>query len=475
MFWRPRSILQLTLIGFFVAVAPLCVAIFYTVQAFDQLSINNSRMTHNLVDLTRSNQLLQSDLWNLERQAGQYVALGDNNLLKVFEQGYQQVLVQLQRLETLVDSERGFYLLPLHESLERTRVAMLAPPPLFNGEVALGLFDQISTLALDFRAASQTFVDQQLQQQVKEAQEIKASLLLMVISLALVTLLSALFFIYWINRPVRQIEREIRQLGGGDLTRQIRISGPQEMQILGERLDWLRSQLHELDEQKQQFLRHVSHELKTPLASLREGADLLAEGVVGELEPRQLEIVSILQQNGRELQRLIENLLDYNQLLYHRRLNLEWVDIETILQELLASYAITIEHKSITLDFHSTSCRWYVDAPKIRTVLDNLLSNAVNYCPAEGQIDIRLDVEDQHLCCDVCNSGQGISEEDKARIFDPFYQGKNSRSGAIKGSGIGLSVARECVNAHEGALELIADDELSVCFRLQLPQLEVCE
>jgi len=88
------------------------------------------------------------------------------------------------------------------------------------------------------------------------------------------------------------------------------------MQLLRPQLSWLRDQLAELDAQKQQFLRHISHELKTPLASLCEGADLLAEASSAGADPAQLEIVSIVQQNSKELQRLIENLLDYNQLLH---------------------------------------------------------------------------------------------------------------------------------------------------------------
>ncbi|MCW8884587.1 MAG: ATP-binding protein, partial [Motiliproteus sp.] len=459
-FWRPRSILQLTLVGFFVAVAPLCIAIFYTIQAFDQLAVNNSRKAQDLVELTRANQILQADLWALERNAGQYVALGDQQLLTLFQGEHNQIMEQLQQLEPMLDKERGFYLLPLTEALERLQVALVAPPTLFNGQATLAQFDQISSLALDLRRASQDFVDQQLQQQVVESQEIKSSLMLMVTSLALFTLFAALFFIYWINRPIRQIERRISQMGSGDLTQEISIVGPQEMQIVGERLDWLRSQLRELDAQKQQFLRHVSHELKTPLASLREGADLLAEGVVGTLDQRQFEIVSIVQQNSRELQRLIENLLDYNQLLYHRELNLESVEFERMWQELIASYAIIIERKSLQVEVMGDPCNWPADAPKIRTALDNLLSNAVNYCPEGGQVDIRWQVREQLLWCQVSNSGQAILEQESERIFEPFYQGRNSRIGAIKGSGIGLSVARECVQAHDGSLDLIENAQL---------------
>ena len=469
MLWRPRSLLQLMLIGFFTVVAPLCVAIFYTVQAFDQLSINNNRMTQNLVRLTRNAQLLQSDLLELERRSGQYQALGEDNLKVLFEQEQQRIGLQLEEMGALVDQEGHFYLLSLAELLEQLRVAMQAPVEQLNSEAILAIFDRISGVSVEFRGVSQNFVDQQLEQQNLDAREIKRSLLWMVSLLALVTLIAVLFFTFWINRPVRQLERKIGLLGSGDFSHQIRISGPQEMQLLGERLEWLRTQLNALDEQKQQFLRHMSHELKTPLASLREGADLMAEGVVGNLDSGQLEIVSIIQQNSWELQRLIENLLYYNQLLNHSQLNLDAVNIQFLWRDLIDSYAITSERKALRIDCEGDALSWVADPAKLRTVLDNLLSNAISYCPAGGEIQIRWCVADSMLVCDICNTGEAIVAGDAEKIFEPFYQGGNRRSGAIKGSGIGLSVARECAQLHRGSLQLLEKAPLPVGFRLMLP------
>ncbi len=473
MLWRPRSILQLTLIGFVTVVAPLCGAIFFSIQAFNELALQSNRTTQQLVVLTRANQVLQSGLLDLERRAGQYVALGEENLRTLFVQEHSVVLEQLDQLETMVDKERSFRLLPLRESLLRVRGAMLAPPELFDSDATLPLFAEISDQGFEFRRASQQYVDEQLGQQVEEASGIKQKLIFMVASLTVLTLVTILFFIYWINRPVRQLEREINQLGTGDLSRPISIAGPLEMQQLGQRLDWLRSRLSELDEQKQQFLRHMSHELKTPLASLREGADLMADGVVGDLDSRQGEIITIIQQNSRELQRLIENLLDYNQVLHHHQLNLQSLEIVPLWDELLSSYAITIKRKALRIRKQGAPTRWTADVSKLRTILDNLLSNAANYCPERGCVGIRWGVKDKVLHCEVGNTGKAIPENEREQIFKAFFQGKHSRSGPIKGSGIGLSVALECARAHGGTLKLVKDAEFPVCFSLELPLLEV--
>src|SRR6185295_5526900 len=88
---------------------------------------------------------------------------------------------------------------------------------------------------------------------------------------------------------------------------------PQDLQYLGERLEWLRLRLRDLEEQQNRFLRHVSHELKTPLTAVREGAELLRDRVGGDLSPEQREIVRIVRQNSLQLQKLIEDLLTYHQ------------------------------------------------------------------------------------------------------------------------------------------------------------------
>jgi two-component system sensor histidine kinase GlrK len=112
---------------------------------------------------------------------------------------------------------------------------------------------------------------------------------------------------------------------------------------------------------------------------------------------------------------------------------------------------------------------WEADRYKLRTALDNLLSNAVNYTPEEGRIEVVWRRDDANLVVEVANSGEPIPEEDAERVFEPFVQSSAKRSGPIKGSGIGLSVARECMEVQGGSLSLIDHPELPVCFRIICP------
>jgi two-component system sensor histidine kinase GlrK len=311
-------------------------------------------------------------------------------------------------------------------------------------------------------------VDQLLEQNTAEADSLIDALVFQLSLLAFATLALLLLFAYWINKPIKDLTQEIHQLGTEGLSHAIEISGPQELQALGSKLEWLRQQLHETEQQKQQFLRHISHELKTPLSSLREGADLLAEHVTGRLSQQQQEIVEIVRQNGIELQRLIENLIDYNQL-PNQELTFEEIDLEALWQELLRSYGISIDKKALQLALHGDVNTWVADRYKLKTTLDNLLSNAINYTPEGGRIDIVWRAEDATLVIDVANSGEPIPTEDAERVFEPFFQSASRRTGPIKGSGIGLSVARECIEVQGGSLSLASHDTLPICFRLICP------
>ena len=127
-------------------------------------------------------------------------------------------------------------------------------------------------------------------------------------------LIVVLLFALRLSRPLRQIDRAIGELGRGNFSQRVVVGGPVDLERLGHQLEWLRNRLLELAQERNRFLRHMSHELKTPLANIREGTELLMDGAVGELDSGQREVTEILRDNGIKLQRLIENLLELQRL-----------------------------------------------------------------------------------------------------------------------------------------------------------------
>ena len=480
-FWQPRSVLQLVLVCFFAALAPLGVAMLFTVQTLGELTDKDRDLTQLVVEVNRLEQEIQRDVLELERRARQYLALGEPELAELFAKEQTSLAEKLQTLQDRVAAQSPD-IKRLMQSLARLTMPPPQPPETADLQAFATAasaestpaqrlnqsFDVINEQRQAIQQWLQASVDQLLEKNAAEADSLLDYLILQLLLLALVAFALLLLFAYWINKPVKDLTQEIHQLGTEGLSHTIEISGPQEVQALGSKLEWLRQQLHETEQQKQQFLRHISHELKTPLSSLREGADLLAEHVAGRLSQQQQEIIDIVRENGIELQRLIENLLDYNQL-PRQELVFEDTQLEVLWEELLANYRIAIDKKALQLELHGGVPSWMVDRYKLKTSLDNLLSNAVSYTPDGGTVDIVWRAEGATLIIDVANSGEPIPEEDTERVFEPFFQSASKRTGPIKGSGIGLSVARECIEAQGGSLSLASHDTLPVCFRLTCP------
>lgn len=470
-FWQPRSLLQLVMFSFFAALVPLCVAILFTVQTLGDLTDRNREVTQTVVEMTRLEQEIQRDVLELERRAGQFLTLADTELGELFLRERAILLQKLRSLESRAPSESPD-LRSLITSLSSVSLELepgAAGPPVV--QQADRLKHEFSVINDQGKAVNQwllTSVDSFLRDNAEAAESTIDSLIFQLTLLATATLALLLLFALWINKPVKDLKNEIHQLGTAGLSHPIEISGPLEMQALGTELEWLRQGLHESEQQKEQFLRHISHELKTPLSSLREGADLLADEVTGHLSRQQHEIVAIVRDNGIELQRLIENLIDYNHL-PHQELNYESFELAALWQELLSHYSISVSKKSLTVNQQTTVERWVADRYKLKTSLDNLLSNAVNYTPVGGQVDIVSREQGGNLIIEVANTGDPIPAEDIERVFEPFVQSAAKRTGPIKGSGIGLSVARDCIESQGGSLSLINHESFPICFRLVCP------
>ena len=473
--WQPRSVLQLVLLSICALLAPLSLAILFTVQTLSELTDKNREVTSLVVDVTRLDQQIQRDVLELERRARQFLALGDPELGELFQRERQRLDDHLSRLQQRMPARSANVsgLSQRVQDLTLTRLEALRTNVTLPGEPTAAqrlddIFIGIGEREQAAQGSLQGTLDRLVADNAAEADSLLDQLTLQLSLLGVATLLSLLFFARWINRPIRDLTQEIHQLGTEGLSHSIEISGPQEMQALGSKLEWMRQQLHESEQQKQQFLRHISHELKTPLASLREGADLLADHVAGRLSQQQQEIVEIVRQNGIDLQRLIENLLDYNQM-PTQDMDYQDVDLRALWRELLAHYQMGLDRKRLQLSLGGNVDGWRLDPRKLRTSLDNLLSNAINYTPQGGKIDVQWHRDSDNLVIEVANSGEPIPPEDSERVFEPFFQSTSRRTGPLKGSGIGLSVARECIEAQGGSLSLAPHPELPICFRLICP------
>jgi two-component system sensor histidine kinase GlrK len=279
----------------------------------------------------------------------------------------------------------------------------------------------------------------------------------------------ASWFGAWLSRPLRRIGLAIARLGEGRFDQVVTVDGPADMRRLGRQLDWLRQRLAELDDDQERFLRHISHELKTPLAALREGVALLEDGVAGPLTGGQREITGILRQNSAALQTQIEDLLRYNTAVFDaRHVRRDRVDVLALLHQVVDQQRLQWQARGLRVSVRGNAPPLLADADKLAVALANILSNAVRFSPEGGCIGLALAAGRGAIEIDCVDQGPGVAPADAERIFEPFYQGSRHLAGARKGNGIGLSIVREYVRAHHGTVQLIPRPQ-GAHFRIELP------
>jgi len=441
---------------------PLGVLIYQATDSMVTLSRLGREHAQQALEFLGRGQQLRSLSEDLVRSSRQYVVVQKPEILDRFNNQLEQFSELLQVHAFLIDSKTITELLQLTQSLKQQK------PNKKSVDQVIDLVALTTTLYDDTRKR----LEQRLESLNARAQHQQNLLWLQAGLLILMSSVLILFFSIRITTPVKHLQKRIQALGYGQKSLSIHFSGPREFIALNHQLDWLEEHLQLLEQEKQAFLRHMSHELKTPLTTLREGTDLLAEELAGPLNDSQQEILQLMQQNGLALQSLIEQLLDYNRLQHSGEPEYSISSIGPIIKEALASHQLLLQQKEISVSIPQNEVECRVDKGLLLRTLSNLVSNAAVYGDQAGTLTIDIVNRKEFILIEVSNTGPTIPAEDLDKLFDPFYQGQNRRQGSIKGSGIGLSIAREAVRAQNGDLILNKNNSGVVSFIITLPKKE---
>ena len=469
---RPKSLSGLMLIGFTIVAAPLLFAIVNAAVQMNRLSNRSEQLVVHGMQGTRNNQRMFEEIEALERAARLYQIVPNADLLDAYARNQQRLEQTIDELLSLpLDEKSRADARAMKDDSERIWEELKAAPP-NSPRIAtlIGSYSGMSDLASQISNHVSAQIDRELTALQLAAERAQQKLFWQTLLLVPMTLAVVGVFTYLFGRPIRAIDRAISELGRGTFSRPIAIRGPSDLERLAAQLEWLRVRLLDLALEKNRFLRHMSHELKTPLANIREGTELLMDGAVGELQSAQREVTAILRENGMKLQRLIENLLSFSAW-QAKSVGLEVSEfkLRPLIKTVLENQQLTLVAQRVRLDVHVEDLAPTADRAKVRLILDNLLSNAIKFTPRGGKISIHASAEREQLVLDVMDSGPGIPEEERGRIFEAFYQGKTPQGGHVKGTGIGLSVVTEFVNAHGGSIEILAAPTGGAHFRVRLP------
>jgi two-component system sensor histidine kinase GlrK len=463
------SFRQLLLVAFMLIGALLGGTALRAVVILDRLMAQSSEEAVRALELNAAAQSLVARTAGMERAARQSLVLNDAMLRARFQDEAQAAEATLRQMSagglrtdkapqwrSQLDTIRSLLQGPAETALDRERMVASEFRDLdaLNNRIAADIQAVIEgrNRALRERLdASRTLLTQQV-----------------IAAIALASLL-AVGLGLWLSSRFKRLKQAIVALGEDGLHDPINIRGPSDVRHIGQQLEWLRLRLTELEADKARFLRHVSHELKTPLAALREGVALLQDGITGELTGSQREVVQILHQNTLSLQAQIEALLRFNAAAFEaRQLRRRDTDLLELLQDQVREQRLQWQARQLTVRIDGPRVTLPVDAQKLQTAFGNLLSNAIRFSPPHGAIRVQLSAPAEGVRIDISDQGPGVAQADRDLVFEPFYRGERQPADAARGTGIGLSIVQEYIAAHGGRVALLSDGA-GAHFRIELP------
>lgn len=460
------SFRQGMLAGFALIVLLLGGAALHGWLVVERLLVQSRHGSESAIALMASIQELSERTIDIERSARQYLILDDPMFRQHFDEHLARSLVVVDRLDA-VSAEP---VLPLLAGWRMVAEAVRSGLDQRIGKAELGpLLGRLVELNGLIKQSGQRWVEAQ-NTRILDDLEVNRLLLGGQITLALLgAFIVALAIGWWLVRPVRQLEVAISRLGASRFDESIKVGGPVDLRHLGKRLDWLRLRLGELESDRERALRHVSHELKTPLTALKEGVALLRDEVPGPLAVNQREVVEILEHNVAGLQVQIESLLSLNAAAFEaRRLNVEPIGLLKLLRSVVQRHELHAQARQLAIAINAPELAVRLDVEKMTVILDNLLSNAIDFSPNGAEIVLVATHGENGLSVECIDQGPGVAPEDVQRIFDPFYQGNRHAPCPRRGSGVGLSIVRELVRAM-GGVAALRPSEKGAHFCVEIP------
>lgn len=266
--------------------------------------------------------------------------------------------------------------------------------------------------------------------------------------------------------PLGKLKNYASKLAGGDYTDQLHVDGTSEIIALGETMNFMASEIKKRDEIKNEFIANVSHELKTPLTSIKGWAYTLnADSSDKELVSDGL---NIIENEADRLTGMVNDLLDFSRLLNNKVTLLKTnFNLEDLLQAVINQFKPRSfnENKSLIFNCNVSKSSFLGDENKLRQVVINLMDNAFKFTTENGHISLDLDRREDNYIITITDDGEGMEEKDIPHIFEKFYRGQNKNSHA----GIGLAIVSEIVNLHNGRILVTSQKGKGSKFEIYLP------
>lgn len=476
-----RSRLRLTMpmmiaVGTFVAILPLLCAAVFAELTLQHLAQATSAVVEEGFASAAISVRLRNQTSNLERAIWQYQVLKAPSLLPIIKDHWRRADQSIGQLGTLhwngklkadTDQLRSRFD-QAHAAWQSTHAGSSPQAAKIDPVESLQAVERsVEAVLRDSRAQITQRADR-LHEQTRRTQR---SIAWLGLALLLAVIGIGWLFARLISAPINRLMRAIAILKNSDYCTPIAIASPSEFTRVGKQLDRLRLRLARLQEDKDRFLRQVTHELKSPLASLCEGVELLAGEGLGTLGSAQREVVGIMHEAGCELEELIDNLLAYAEWRFEQRTaRSEWFEARELLGEVLDAHQLPMKKRDVTTAINVDCERLLGRREQLRVALNNLVSNAVKHAPAHSVIEIGVKSDRGRFAVSVRDTGCGVRDADKQAVFEPFWRGAQDEEQGMRGTGVGLAIVMETLRAHGGNV-LVEDAHPGARFTLDWPDL----
>ena len=280
------------------------------------------------------------------------------------------------------------------------------------------------------------------------------------LTLAIVLILSSAFLVLYffqVHRPIKEITRATNEYSKGNLSYHVKPMHNDEIGRLGMSLDYMASQLNESDKFQQKFLSNISHDFRSPLTSIKGYLEAIQDGTI---PPEMLDkYIGIMLFETDRLTKLTSNILTLNELDPKSvRLDISTFDLNSIIRHTVETFEGTCKKKGIKFNITYANSVQNVKADKgrIQQVIYNLIDNAIKFSKENSYIYITVKEKGEKAQISIKDTGCGIAKEDIDKIWDRFYKSDSSRGRDKKGSGLGLSITKEVIQAHGENIDVVS-------------------
>ncbi len=474
------SLKFLIVLGFVIAVIPLFLAVMYAAFGMRETSALGRTINSQIFEQTKAVGLVMQKTADIERKARLFILFSDPSLRQPYEQqsyentraSFKQALGELLKLH--VNNKITLLVNEISEKDNLIYQQIIGSVGENNlklpvDEAFQGLRESTISLSREF----ERHVDHEFNELRQQSESLEEGLLIKGAVLFVISFIFVAIVLAILSRSMRQLDVSIRRLGSGELEEPIAVSGPSDMRYLGNRLEWLRTHLIELEASKQQFMHNVALEINLPLESIEEGANLLVNESDGEPDSVRQDIARLLCNNIDKLKTVSEELLRYSQINSKQELSQKGtVNMKELLELVAGDFQNRLQEKSISLKKLLRPVEISGIREQLQSVIEQLMSNAVKYSPVGGEIRIILRQSGAQMELEVEDEGPGIETDERAHVFEPFFRGKSAQNDeCAEGPGLGLAIVREYVTNHHGRVEIIdsRQDQHGARIRVQIP------